>query len=59
MDVLLDDPMAPLAEREDRRSDIDARDADPVERLVRTLSRLSGYAVLMATVALLLFVILR
>lgn len=59
MDVLLDDPIVPVAEREDRHSAINARDADPVERFVRALSRFSGYAILLATVALLLFVILR
>lgn len=59
MDVLLDDPIVPLAEREDRHAAIDARDADPVERFVRGLSRVAGYAILVAVVALLLFLILR
>lgn len=59
MDVLLDDPIVPVAEREDRHTVIDAREADPVERFVRGVSRMSGYAVLLATIALMLFVILR
>ena len=59
MDALLDDPIVSVTEREDRHVATDARDADPVESFVRGVSRLAGYAALVVTVAVLLFVILR
>lgn len=58
MDVFVDDPIVPLAQRQDH-SPRAAQDDDPVELVVRRLSRLAGYATLAAAIGGALFLLFR
>lgn len=54
--VFVDDPVVPLAQRQDV-SPSPAHDDDPVERIIRRLSRLAGYVALAAAVGGLFFLL--
>lgn len=56
--MFVDDPVVPLAQREDLLPQT-AHDDDPVERIIRRLSRLAGYAALAAGAGSVLFLLLR
>ena len=56
MGVFVDDPVVPLAQRQDLSSS-PAHDDDPVERIIRRLSRLAGYVALAAAVGGLFFLL--
>lgn len=57
MDVFVDDPIVPLAQRQDL-SPRTLRDDDPVERIIRRLSRLAGYIALTVAAGGVLFFLL-
>ncbi|MCW4461903.1 hypothetical protein OK349_09300 [Sphingomonas sp. BT-65] len=54
----MDDPIVPLAQRQDL-SPPAAHDDDPIERIIRGLSRLAGYVALAAAAGGVLFFLLR
>lgn len=56
--MFVDDPIVPLAQREDLSPRV-AHDDDPVERIIRHLSRLAGYAALTVAAGGVLFFLLR
>ena len=58
MDVFVDDPIVPLAQRQNL-SPRESYDDDPVERIVRRLSRLAGYVALAAAAGGVLVFLLR
>lgn len=58
MDVFVDDPIVPLAQRQDRAPRT-SHDDDPVEQIIRRLSRLAGYVALAAAIGGVLFLLFR